>query len=457
MDNKPVALSAKDIKLVGTLCILIVYGNINLTMFNLAVPSIASAFALSTSQVSWIMAGYTIIMAVGAGAYSKLTGHFSFKCLYTLGLVLFTVGSLVGFWSASFTQVMLGRIIQATGAAAISPLSYGIITRFFHSGIRGRVLGALSATIAFASGFGPVLGGFVEEYAGWQALFLVSGSCLFVIPFIFKYIPDIAYQKEPFDVGGMVLFSAGITFLMLGMTMNSLLCIGGLLVIRGFWVYINKVDSPFISADLLKKTHYRRTLWIAFITFLCNTGLTFILPIIMKNVFRMPTREIGLLMVPGALAATLLGAAIGFWSDRYGSLRVLKISHWVVIGGFILLSFSTQFTPVVIALLIVLPMIGTNGMLTAGGKLISLTLDQSELGMGMGIFTLAYLLGGAFGPALAGRLIDLNMSFGAIYIIMAAIGLVSFLLTLLVREGNDKLERLSFPKNRNRQLTGKLN
>lgn len=450
MDNKPASLSAKDIKLVGTLCILIVYAKINLTMFNLAVPSISTAFSLSTSQISWIMAGYTIILAIGAGAYSKLTGRFSLKFLYTLGLLLFTAGSLVGFLSSSFTQVMIGRLIQATGAAAISPLSYGIVTRFFHSGIRGRVLGALSATIAFASGFGPVFGGFVEEYAGWHVLFLVSGSCLFVIPFIFKYIPEAAYQKEPLDVGGMALFSAGITFLMLGITMNPLLCIGGLLVLGGFWVHINKVDSPFISANLLKKNHYRRTLWIAFITFLCNTGLTFILPIIMKNVFSMPTRQIGLLMIPGALAATLLGSAIGLWSDRYGSLRVLKISHWVVIGGFILLSFSTTFTPMVIALLVVLPMVGTNGMLTAGGKLISLTLDQSELGMGMGIFTLAYLLGGAFGPALAGRLIDLNMSFETIYIILAAIGLLSFLLTLLVRETNDKLDKdYHSPKKRN--------
>lgn len=440
MENKPDSLSAKDIKLVGTLCILIVYAKINLTMFNLAVPSISSAFSLSTSQVSWIMAGYTIILAIGAGVYSKLTGRFSFKFLYTIGLLLFTVGSIVGFFSSTFTQVIIGRLIQATGAAAISPLSYGIVTRFFHSGIRGRVLGALSATIAFASGFGPVFGGFVEEYAGWHTLFVVSASCLLVLPFIFKYIPDTEYHKEPFDVIGMALFSAGVTFFMLGITMNFVLCIGGLLVLVGFWGYISKAVHPFISADLLKKTPYRRLLWIALITFLCNTGLTFILPISMKSIFDMPTGEVGLLMVPGALAATLLGPIIGSWSDRYGSLRVLKITHWLVIVGFVMLSFSAKLTPWVIAILIILPMVGANGLLTAGGKLISLTLDVSELGMGMGIFTLAYLLGGAFGPALTGRLIDLNMSYGMVYISLAAIGLLSFLLTLSMRETNDKVD-----------------
>lgn len=441
MKNKPAALSVKDTKLVGTLCLLIIFGNINLTMFNLAVPSISLSFSLSSSQVSWIMTGYSIIMAVGAGAYSKLTESFSFKFLYTVGLLLFTVGSLVGFLSSSFIQVIIGRLIQAAGASAISPLSYGIVTRFFRSDIRGRVLGMISATIAFASGFGPVFGGFIEEYAGWHALFLVSGSCLFVLPFIFKYIPNAEYHKEPFDVIGMVLFSAGIAFLMLGVTINPLLCIGGLSALGGFWIYINKADHPFISGSLLKKTRYRRILWIALISFLCNTGLTFILPIIMKSVFHMSMQKIGMLMIPGAVSAAFLGSVIGRWSDRYGSLRILIISQWLVISGFILLSFSTWFTPLTIAFLIILPMIGFNGMLTAGGKLISLTLDKSELGIGMGIFTLAYLLGGAFGPALAGRLIDLKVSFGATYIILAIIGLLSFLLALSIREANHKINR----------------
>ena len=228
---------------------------------------------------------------------------------------------------------------------------------------------------------------------------------------------------------------------MLGITMNFVLCIGGLAVLGGFWGYINKADHPFISASLLKKAPYRRLLWIALITFLCNTGLTFILPIIMKSIFEMPTGEGGLLMGPCALAATFLGPIIGSWRDRYGSPRILKISHWLVIGGFILLSFSAKLTPWVIALLIILPMVGANGLLTAGGKLISLTLDHSELGMGMGIFTLAYLLGGAFGPALTGRLIDLNMSYRMVYISLAIIGLLSFLLTLFVRETNDKSDK----------------
>lgn len=112
------------------------------------------------------MVGYSIIMAIGAGTYRKLTDSFSFRRLYVIDLIIFAAGSIIGFFASSFTQLIIGCLIQAAGASSISPLSYGIATSFFNYNIRGRVLGILSAIIAFPSGLGPVFGGFIEEYTG---------------------------------------------------------------------------------------------------------------------------------------------------------------------------------------------------------------------------------------------------------------------------------------------------
>lgn len=439
MKSKSVSLSINDGKLIATLCLLIIFGNINITMFNLAVPSISSSFSISSSEASWVMVGYSIIMAVGAGTYSKLTESFSFRGLYVIGLLIFAAGSIIGFFASSFTQVIIGRLIQAAGASSISPLSYGIATSFFSYHIRGRVLGILSATIAFASGFGPVFGGFIEEYTGWHTLFLISGLCLFLLPFVLKYMPVTEHHQGYFDVKGMLIFSGGIALLMVGVTVNLLFGFIGLILIYKFWIYINKTNHSFISVDLLKNTSYCKLLGIALITFLCNTGLTFMLPIVMKNVFNMPMGTVGMLMIPGALSAALMGPVIGQWSDKYGSLRILIISQGMVIFGFFLLSFSIRWVPLAIALLIVIPVIGFNGILTASGKLISLTVNHSELGIGMGIYTLFYLLGGAFGPALIGRLLDFKIAFGAIYVILAIIGVISFLLSLSLRMINFRI------------------
>ena len=77
-------LTKNDHHLIGTLCLLFVFGNINLTMFNLAVPAISSSFMLTSSQASWVMVDYSILMAIGAGTYSKLADSFSFQRLYIL-------------------------------------------------------------------------------------------------------------------------------------------------------------------------------------------------------------------------------------------------------------------------------------------------------------------------------------------------------------------------------------
>ncbi|WP_231571721.1 MFS transporter [Gordoniibacillus kamchatkensis] len=190
MDANSISLFSNDRKLIGTLCLLFIFGNINMTMFNLAIPSISASFVLTSSQVSWVMVGYSVLMAIGAGTYGKLTESFSFRRLYVIGLILFTIGSITGFFATSYLQVIIGRLLQAAGASAISPLSYAVATLYFHPTVRGRVLGALSATIAFASGFGPVFGGFVEQYFGWNSLFIVSSLSIFVIPLVYKYVPS---------------------------------------------------------------------------------------------------------------------------------------------------------------------------------------------------------------------------------------------------------------------------
>jgi DHA2 family metal-tetracycline-proton antiporter-like MFS transporter len=428
MDNKPYSLTRNDRNLIGTLCLLFVFGNMNITMFNLAVPAISISFSLTSSQASWVMVGYSILMAIGAGTYSKLADIFSFQRLYIIGLALLATGSIMGFFATSYWHVIIGRLLQAAGASSISPLSYAIATQYFNPSVRGRVLGALSATIAFASGFGPVLGGFIEQYASWHALFLVSSLSIFIIPLIHKYVPNIERKRGSFDILGAALFSIGLTFILLGITLKWLLTLIGAVFLVGFSMHIQKTVQPFIPATFMKNVPYQRILWISFLTFIGNTGLTFVLPIMLKDNFYLPTSTIGLLILPGAFSAALLGSSIGRWTDHYGSSQILKISHWCIIAGFILMGASVQFPPWVDALWIIILMIGFNGILTASAKLVPSTLTLSELSSGMGIFTLFYLLGGSFGPAMIGRLIDLSIPFSIIYYILAFLGVLAYFL-----------------------------
>ena len=426
MDSISNSLTKSDRKLIGILCLLFLFGNMNITMFNLAIPSIAASFTLTSSQVSWVMVGYSILMAIGAGTYGKLTESYSIRHLYVIGLFLFAIGSIVGFFAPSYWQVIVGRLLQAAGASAISPLSYALATVYFGSENRGQALGALSASIAFASGFGPVFGGFIEQYAGWHALFLISGSSFLLVPLILKYVPDLEHTRGTFDIFGAVLFSAGLACILLGVTMHWLYLFIGAALLARFYIHIQKAPQPFMQASFLRNGPFLRILWIGFLTFVCNTGLFFLLPLVMKHTFHLPSSTIGILILPGAAVAAMLGSSIGRWTNHYGSSWILKISQYSLIGGFILLGLFVSLPPWVDALVVIILMLAFNGLLTASGNLVSTTLSVSELGIGMGIFTLFYLLGGAFGPALAARLIDLNIPFSIIYYIFAMLGVLSY-------------------------------
>lgn len=128
----------------------------NGTMFNVAVPSIAEQFQLLPSEVSWVIAGYIVFFAIGSVTYGKLADIYPVKDLITLGLILFNAGSLLGFLSQWYGMLIVARLIQAMGAAAIPALGMITATRYFPPQSRGKVLGMVASTVAFASGIGPI-------------------------------------------------------------------------------------------------------------------------------------------------------------------------------------------------------------------------------------------------------------------------------------------------------------
>ncbi|MCK9907000.1 MFS transporter, partial [Frankia sp. Cpl3] len=92
---------------------------------------------------------------------------------------LFAVGSFTGFLAQNYGMLLAGRFIQSAGAASIPALAMIIPTRFFPAEQRGRVLGVIASTLAFASGIGPIVGGFITGTLHWRFLFLLSLATLF--------------------------------------------------------------------------------------------------------------------------------------------------------------------------------------------------------------------------------------------------------------------------------------
>ncbi|WP_052398947.1 MFS transporter [Geomicrobium sp. JCM 19039] len=210
--------SQRKKKLVLLLAILLTFTVINGTMFNVTIPDIAETFGLLPSQVSWVMTGYILVYAIGSVMYGKLADMVPLKTLLTVGILLFSLGSVLGFLSPNYGTLLAARILQALGGAAIPALGFIIPSRYFDTD-RGKVFGIISSTVAFASGVGPIAGGMIGGVLEWRYLFLVPATACLAIPLFRKWLPDERVHFQKIDYIGAILVSVFVSTLLLFVTL----------------------------------------------------------------------------------------------------------------------------------------------------------------------------------------------------------------------------------------------
>jgi DHA2 family metal-tetracycline-proton antiporter-like MFS transporter len=397
-------------KIIFLLCSVLLFSVMNGTMFMIAVPDIAKDFSLLPSQVSWVVTGYIIFYAVGALMYGKLADLYPLKTLLTIGLSLFAAGSILGFFAPNYIMVVLSRMIQATGAASIPALVFIVPSRYFPDE-KGRVLGIASSTMAFASGIGPVIGGFIIGAFSWQYLFLISAFVVVTIPFFRIWMPEEEKQEGKVDILGALLMAVGVASLILFITTFQWWYVLLSTIVFGLFAWrIFKSDDPFIRPDLFVNVPYRATILTSFLGILTMFSMMFMLPLLLSEINGLSAKYIGLVLFPGAMGAALIGRLAGQLTDRGGSKRVVYLALALMVIGFFLLSTFTGSAAWIISIVLVVSFMAFPFLQTSTANLISSVLPRERTGIGMGIYNLCNFMSGAFGGAIIGKILDKNTS-----------------------------------------------
>ncbi|RKD71162.1 DHA2 family metal-tetracycline-proton antiporter-like MFS transporter [Sinobaca qinghaiensis] len=405
--NSAVTLS-RSVKrrIIVLLCAVLMFSVMNSTMFMIAVPDIADAFSLSPSEVSWVVTGYIIIYAVGALVYGKLADLYPFKRLLTVGLILFAVGSIIGFFSTHFIMVVAARMVQAAGAATVPALVFIAPSRFFKEE-QGKVLGIVSSTMAFASGIGPIAGGLIAGAFAWNYLFLVSIFVVITIPFFHKWLPEEEPKSGKVDLPGAFFMAVGVGFFILFITTFGWLYLGiSIIFLSVFIWWIFHVETPFVKPGLFLNHAYRTTLITSFFGILTMFSMMFMMPLLLDDVNNLSTTAIGLVLFPGAIAAAFMGRIAGLWTDRFGSWPMVFLALGLTMVGFTSLSIAAGASPLLVSLALVASYVAFPFLQTATANLISSVLPAEETGVGMGVYNLFNFMAGAFGGAVVGALLN---------------------------------------------------
>ena len=228
------------------------------SMLNVSIPSMTTALGLTSNDVQWIMAGYTLIFGLAlipAGRMGDTWGH---RRLFVIGVVVFAVSSLGAGLAMNPLTLILMRLLAGVGAAIISPQVFGLIQILFRGQERARAYGSFGMIIGIATAIGPTMGGvliaLLGTNLGWRAAFLINIPICAVIIFVtFRTIaPDPARTASDtrLDLPGIFLLAAAFLAVMypfIDATMPSgglgnwrwLLLPGGALGFLGFWALEN--------------------------------------------------------------------------------------------------------------------------------------------------------------------------------------------------------------------------
>lgn len=395
------------------------------TMVNVALPLMRSEFGASAAGVGWVFTAYSLAYAIGIPLYGRLSDFFGVRRVFTLGLLGFAAGGLICALAPSLVVLVLGRLVQGIGGAAVPALASVAVAKVLPAGERGGALGLVASSVGVGSVVGPVVGGVFGQIVGWRALFVGTlVLMLLLIPFARRVLPDGGSKDERrFDLLGGTLLGLGTGLFLFGVTQGQAAgfasisswgsFLGAALALAGFSRRINGVRHPFVSPALFRNLPFVAAVIVAFFSMLVNLSILVFVPLLLVEVNGLSLAAAGLALTPGAGALAILSPVSGRLSDRVG-VRVPIVAGLVTMGLSVLfVSTFAGASPVLIAVGMLGMGAGFAFVQSPANNAAANVLPGEEVGAGMGIFAGAFFLGSGTGPALIGALLAAREESGA--------------------------------------------
>jgi MFS family permease len=154
---------------VGTFMLLL-----DITIVNVALPTIAKDLKASFSDIQWVIDAYALTLASLLLTAGTLADRLGRRAIYAIGLVLFALTSLLCALSPSALFLILARGGQGIGGAIMFATALALLAQEFHGRERGTAFGIWGAAIAASAAVGPLLGGALTEGLGWSSIFYIN-------------------------------------------------------------------------------------------------------------------------------------------------------------------------------------------------------------------------------------------------------------------------------------------
>jgi EmrB/QacA subfamily drug resistance transporter len=400
--------------LMGTLV-----GTLGGSMVNVALPDIMDGFAIPVSSAVWVLSIYILLVAVLMPMFGRLGDMYGYKRIYLLGLLLFAATSILAALVDWFPGLVAARAFQGIGNATTLPSVMAIITHSFPEKERGRAMGLWAMVNGAAHGFGPVIGGYLTQGSGWQAVFAFNSVLIILgVLAIWRVVPDDTRRvRRRFDILGAGTMTLAMITLMLNLTQGArfgwfttlslVLWAAFVGLVAAFVIAERRIKPPFVELSLFANQRYTATVGIIGAQFFCLYGMQLLLPLFLVQVQGRPAGQAGLLIAPLAITAALVAPLAGRLADTHGCRRMCLSGMGLVAASGGLLMLLRPATPAwQIGLTLIALGLGMGFIQSPVAAAVTFTVAGDELGVALGIFNMVRFIGASLGSTVFGVVLD---------------------------------------------------
>ena len=320
------------------------------TVVNVALPSIQNSLAATGAQAQWVVESYTLFLASLLLTGGSLGDRFGLRRMFLCGVMIFAVASLGCGLAHEVGQLLFARCLQGIGGALLVPNSLALLSKEYEGVDRARAIGTWSGFAAIMTALGPVLGGWVVQYASWHWAFLLNVPVATATVWItLTKIPsrDGDTSNTPLDLKGATLVTAGlgcVTYRLLewsnGHPASRIAAAAGLIFLAMFILTEWRARSPLMAPELFSNRIFTGANLLTFFLYGALFATLFYLPLNLIQAQRYTPTEAGAAMLPMILLMFFLSRWAGGLIQKWGARPSLIGGPLIAAFGYLLLARS---------------------------------------------------------------------------------------------------------------------
>ncbi len=376
----------------------------------IALPVIGHDLGVGTGIGAWAISLYALMLAVATAVYGRVSDLVGIRLPLVVGVTLMTVGALAGALAPSFGVLLVARVLQGAGAAAVPTLGVAIVSRLFSGSAKGTALGQVAGTAAAVSCLGPLAGGVVEGLLGWRFVIALPMLGVLLLPLLWRSAPTEGSGAR-LDLFGALLVAAtaaGVVLLVQSPSTGPVVAVvGGVLAVLGVpavAAWIRRRPNGFLPLTVIRNPAVVRSALAAGAVPAAWFALLIAVPAVLVGQGWEPW-QVGVALIPSAVTGLMAPRVAGPLLNRVGPTRSLGIAALIAVVALGVASLGAHTTSATLLVTAVVGVtlafgLGQPALMEAVGDAVS----DDVRGVALGVATLFFLVGGGVGSAVVGGL-----------------------------------------------------